>query len=76
MASSGKSVRLMVDHWLAPAAGQHVRVAAFINNRLTDKRYVCVDALKPGAPWPYSSSVIEMGPGAFIHLVGNSLRCG
>ena len=50
MATAGKSLRLMVDHWLAPDAGQSVRVIAFRNQRSRHERYVCIQTHKPTGP--------------------------
>ncbi|MGF6507894.1 ABC-type transporter MlaC component [Paraburkholderia sp. 32] len=50
MASTGKSLRQMVDHWLAPYEGERVKVAKFRNRRSTRERYVCIEASKPAGP--------------------------
>jgi len=50
MASAGKSLRLMVDHWLAPDAGQRVTVTEFRNERSKHERYVCIETLKTAGP--------------------------
>lgn len=46
MASAEKSLRLMVEHWLSPAAMDQVRVTQFRNRRLTRECYVRVEAFK------------------------------
>jgi hypothetical protein len=47
MASKGASLRLMVEHWLAPDPGMQVRVIEFRNKRSKHQCYVCVETLKP-----------------------------
>ena len=50
MASAGKSLRLMVDHWLGPAPGDKVHVTEFRTRRSIDQRYVCVETLRAAGP--------------------------
>lgn len=45
MACASKSLRLMVDHWLAPNAKLGVRVVEYMNNHAKGQRYVRVKAL-------------------------------
>lgn len=45
MSSTGKSLRLMVEHWLAPESTDQVRVARFRNRRFSQECYVYVEAL-------------------------------
>jgi hypothetical protein len=45
MASAGKSLRLMVDHWLSPGPTDQVRVIRFRNRHSTQECYVCVETL-------------------------------
>lgn len=47
MATREKSLRTLVEHWLAPGAGQPVRVAEFRNRRAGNKCYVCVETSTP-----------------------------
>jgi hypothetical protein len=51
MASTGKSLRLMVDHWLGPAPGHEIHVTAFRNKRFRDLRYVCVETVRAAGPF-------------------------
>ena len=44
MASAEKSLRLMVKHWMTPAAAEQVRVTLFRNRRSTGECYVRVEA--------------------------------
>lgn len=43
MASAEKSLRLMVEHWLAPGLASQIRVTRFRNRRATRECYVCVE---------------------------------
>jgi hypothetical protein len=43
MASSGTSLRLMVEHWLEPACAKKVRVTRFRNSHYVGECYVCVE---------------------------------
>ncbi|MCA8057419.1 hypothetical protein QZM30_34960 [Burkholderia orbicola] len=44
MASSEKSLRLMVERWLIPEPAGRVRVSRFRNSRVRRECYVCVEA--------------------------------
>lgn len=46
MASAGKSLRMMVEHWLAPDPATRVRVAEFRNRRSERQCYVRVEVLR------------------------------
>ena len=50
MASAGKSLRAMVEHWLAPDSHRRVHVTKFRNRRSTHECYVCVETLRVGEP--------------------------
>jgi hypothetical protein len=50
MASTGKSLRQMVEHWLAPAPGEGVQVTAFRNRRSMQQCYVCVETSRAARP--------------------------
>ena len=50
MASSGKSLRLMVEHWLIGDSTKRVRVTEFRNRRSERGCYVCVEALREACP--------------------------
>ncbi len=50
MASAEKSLRLMVEHWLAPELGDQVRVTRFRNRRSTRECYVCVETFNATGP--------------------------
>ena len=50
MASSGKSLRLMVEHWLIADSSRRVRVTQFRNNRSARECYVCVEAFGEACP--------------------------
>jgi hypothetical protein len=43
MARAGKSLRLMVEHWLAPESPKRCRVTQFKNRHSTGECYVCVE---------------------------------
>ncbi|RZF26728.1 hypothetical protein EVC45_26505 [Paraburkholderia sp. UYCP14C] len=43
MPSAGKSLRLMVEHWLAPDSESRLRVAEFRNRRSPRECYVCIE---------------------------------
>lgn len=43
MATGEKSLRKLVEHWLAPGARRRVRVAEFRNRRSDNACYVCVE---------------------------------
>nr|WP_084754477.1 hypothetical protein [Paraburkholderia tuberum] len=47
MASTGKSLRLMVENWLGPNRGMAVRVIEFGHSRSHRGGYVRVEALRP-----------------------------
>ena len=44
MASTGKSLRSMVERWLAPTSMDTVHVVEFKNQRARRQCYVCVEA--------------------------------
>lgn len=44
MASTGKSLHAMVEHWLAPISMDTVHVIEFKNQRARRQCYVCVEA--------------------------------
>ena len=50
MRSAGESLRLMVEHWLAPDPTKRVRATHFGNRRSKRECYVCVEALKTDGP--------------------------
>lgn len=50
MASAEKSLRLMVEHWLAPGLANPVRVTRFRNRRSTRECYVCVETFHARGP--------------------------
>lgn len=50
MASTEKSLRLMVEHWLAPDPASRVRVIEFRKRRSTQSCYVCVETIKGRDP--------------------------
>ncbi|RKR31264.1 hypothetical protein B0G82_7401 [Paraburkholderia sp. BL17N1] len=43
MASAEKSLRVMIEHWLAPEGADDVRIARYKNSRPRLERYVCVE---------------------------------
>ena len=49
MASAAKSLRCLVDHWLAPDHAKAVKVVEF-NRRSNHVCYVCVEVTKAGGP--------------------------
>ncbi|TDN57910.1 hypothetical protein B0G77_8762 [Paraburkholderia sp. BL10I2N1] len=48
MACEQKSLRALVEHWLAPGTTHQVRVIEFRNNRTRSKCYVRVEVSKTG----------------------------
>jgi hypothetical protein len=44
---AGNSLRLLVDKWLAPVISTPVRVTQFSRTRSNQRRYVCVEVLRP-----------------------------
>ena len=48
MASAGRSLRRMVEHWLAPDLTKGLRVSQF--RRSKSECYVCVEAISAGGP--------------------------
>jgi hypothetical protein len=50
MASGEKSLRAMVEHWLAPDPAQPVRVAEFRSRRPAREPYVCVETFTASGP--------------------------
>jgi hypothetical protein len=50
MLNAEKSLRLMVEKWLAPNPAIPVRVTQFGFARSNHRRYVCVEALRPTGP--------------------------
>ena len=50
MASAGMSLRLMIDHWLAPDPSTMVRVTEFRNRRSKHECYVCVETFRGTCP--------------------------
>ncbi|MGF6634768.1 hypothetical protein OKW39_001919 [Paraburkholderia sp. MM6662-R1] len=50
MASAGMSLRLMVEHWLAPDPSTTVRVTKFRNRRSKHECYVCVETFRGACP--------------------------
>ena len=41
------SLRLLVEKWLAPTSAMPARVARFSRMTTSQRRYVCVEALRP-----------------------------
>jgi hypothetical protein len=50
MASAEKSLRLMVERWLAPAAADQVRITRFRNRHSISECYVCVESFNATRP--------------------------
>jgi hypothetical protein len=50
MVCAEKSLRLMVEHWLAPEFVDQVRVTRFRNRRSTRECYVCVETFNTTGP--------------------------
>ncbi|QCP50227.1 hypothetical protein FAZ95_14185 [Trinickia violacea] len=50
MATAGKSLRRMVEHWLSPEPGQRVRVTEFRNKHARYQRYVRIETSKASGP--------------------------
>lgn len=50
MASGGKSLRLMVEHWLTADSSTGVRVTKFKNRRSHHECYVRVEIFKEAGP--------------------------
>ncbi|SKD04453.1 hypothetical protein SAMN05445504_9232 [Burkholderia sp. CF099] len=50
MASGGKSLRLMVEHWFAADPSKGIRVVEFRNRRSKHECYVRVEALTGTGP--------------------------
>jgi hypothetical protein len=50
MASAGKSLHSMVEHWLAPTSMDTVHVVEFRNQRARRQCYVCVEAGRAAGP--------------------------
>jgi hypothetical protein len=48
MACCEKSLRAMVEHWLAPALAEAVRVKRFSHRWSGQGRYVCVETVRTG----------------------------
>jgi hypothetical protein len=48
MAGLEKSLRAMVEHWLAPDPAGPVRVKRFSHRRSARARYVCVETVRTG----------------------------
>ena len=47
MNSSEKSLRWLIDKWLAPTPAMPVRVTRFSRTRSNQRRHVCVEASRP-----------------------------
>lgn len=47
MDKAGKSLRLLIEKWLAPMPGMPVRVTEFGRRGSNRRRYVCVEASRP-----------------------------
>jgi len=45
-----RSLRLLVEKWLAPTPSMPVRVTQFSRARSNQRRYVCVEVLRPTGP--------------------------
>jgi hypothetical protein len=50
MGSAGESLRLVVEHWLAPDPTTRVQVTHFRNRRSRRECYVCVEAIRADGP--------------------------
>ena len=50
MIASGKSLRLVVEKWLAPTPAMPVRVTEFGRTSSNQRRYVRIEALRPAGP--------------------------
>ncbi|QGZ57534.1 hypothetical protein [Paraburkholderia acidiphila] len=50
MASAEKSLRAMVEFWLAPTSTDAVHVVEFRNRRAKRQCYVCVEASRAAGP--------------------------
>nr|WP_085489247.1 hypothetical protein [Paraburkholderia susongensis] len=50
MAGGQKSLRVMVEDWLAPDPAKGVRVTEFRNRRSQHECYVCVETLRAAGP--------------------------
>ncbi|ACC76404.1 hypothetical protein VOI32_39640 [Paraburkholderia caribensis] len=48
MADAERSLRAMVEHWLAPDPSGRVRVKRFSHRRTAQARYVCVETVRTG----------------------------
>lgn len=46
MTSDGKSLRLMVEHWLVRDSSNGVRVLKFRHRPSEQERYVCIETLR------------------------------
>jgi hypothetical protein len=50
MATAKNSLRVVVEHWLAPDPAKGVRVTEFKNRRSRHECYVCVESLTAAGP--------------------------
>lgn len=50
MTTAEKSLRLKVEHWLAPRFADQVRVTQFRNRHSTRECYVCVETFNATGP--------------------------
>jgi hypothetical protein len=50
MRSDEKSLRWLIEKWLAPTPAMPVRVTRFGHARLSQRRYVCVEASRCARP--------------------------
>ncbi len=48
MATAEKNLHWAVDKWLAPTPSMPARVVRFCHSASQHRRYVCVEALRPG----------------------------
>ncbi|MCX4176140.1 hypothetical protein PQR70_25270 [Paraburkholderia madseniana] len=50
MSGTERSLRVMVEHWLAPDPAKGVRVTEFRNRRSRRECYVCVETMRAAGP--------------------------
>ncbi|SIT67380.1 hypothetical protein SAMN04487768_1143 [Burkholderia sp. b13] len=47
MNNAGMSLRLLIDKWFSPTLETSIRIARFSRMHSNQRRYVCIEALRP-----------------------------
>jgi hypothetical protein len=71
MARAERSLRLVVERWLAPEFAKQVRVTRFRNRRSVRECYVCVETFNAAGAVAMFFFVTKTAHGGFFRRAGN-----